>query len=244
MKDIFLVIGVLRERNVSWQFVDCMDAMRVNIAMQNIRSLMIGQSCTNIYKGRERIADQFLETDATHLLFIDSDETFDKQTALRLIEDDLPVVSGVVYQRNYPPAPCIYKKVPNTVYHLPMARELQKWFVENEVPRFNQATVLDLPDDVSIWEVDEVGTGCMLIKREVIEAIDEPRFDVSPDHFWGMTTDILFCRRVREAGFKIYADLRVQLGHLTEYAVTANDFRRIDNWVEKNTPKWVGKIKE
>lgn len=241
MNDITLVIGVLRERYVSWQHVDCMDRMRMHLARSGVRNMLVGQQCTNIYKGREKVTDQFLETDGTHLLFIDSDETFAPETAMRLLQDDLPVVSGVVYQRNPPPAPCIYKQIKDSVYHFPMAQELQNWFRDNEIPQFREPCVLNLPDEMSIWEVDEVGTGCLLIKREVLEDIGEPRFDIMPGHFWGMTTDILFCRRAKEAGYKIHADLRVQLGHLTDYAVTARDFRHVDNWVEKNEPKWVGK---
>lgn len=241
MDEITVAIGVLRERYVSWQFVDCLERMRMLLAKSGIRNMMVGQQCTNIYKGREKVVDQVLETDATHLMFVDSDETFVPETAIQLLRDDLPIVSGVVYQRNPPPAPCIYKRVPDSIYHFPMAKELQAWFKENSIPNFTGPAVLSLPDEIGIWEVDEVGTGCLMIKREVLEAIDEPRFDVLPGHFWGMTTDILFCRRAKEAGFNIYADLRVQCGHLTEYAVTARDFRHVDNWVEKDEPKWIGK---
>ena len=52
----------------------------------------------------------------------------------------------------------------------------------------------------------------MLVKRHVFEAIGEPHF-----RNWDDTTineDFVFCRRVREAGFKIMVDPMLQITHI------------------------------
>lgn len=233
-----IVIGVLRERFAQWPSVDSIDQMRYYLGKKGIPNVMIGQRTTNIYKGRQGTVETMLKEipDATHLLFVDSDETVAKETAYHMYQTatrlDLPILSGVVYQRSEPFAPTIYKLSElDDFYHYAMADELKNWFEEHDIPHFKEPCILDLPDDISIWNVDEVGTGCLLISKEVFEEIPSPWFVGSGEVSGDMSTDILFCRLARRHGFEIYADLRVQCGHLMNYAVTAADFRKIKKWV-------------
>lgn len=224
-----IVIGTLRERFALWPFIDCLDHLCLNLAQHRLRFAKMGVRVTNIYKGRRWIADHFLEIEeATHLLFLDSDETFSPETAWHLYNLDLPMVSGLVFQRQAPHPPCIYKRIgPDSEFNLAMAVEVKEWFDKHNVPRQDKATILNMPAEKGIWEIDECGTGCLLIKREVLEAIPLPRFTGMGD----VGTDISFCRRARKAGFPIYVDLRVQLGHITEYPITQANFRVVDEWV-------------
>jgi hypothetical protein len=229
-----IVIGVLRERFGQWEFKDALDNMRIHLAQNDIPNLVIGQRCTNIFKGRQNIAEKFLKIEgASHLFFIDSDEVFHPHTAKHLYNLDLDIVSGVVYQRERPFAPCVYKLAPqNNELHFPMAKEVQAWFDKQNIPTFYQPQVLSgIPDDESVFEVDEVGTGCLMVKREVFEVIPSPWFWTGQG-VYGMTSDIIFCRKARKHRFKIHADFRVQLGHLTTYAIGAADFRRTKEWKE------------
>ena len=83
------------------------------------------------------------------------------------------------------------------------------------------------------FEVDYAGTGFMLIKRDVIEKLAEtaesyegPDGRVSalymtPIHNDGFESeDYYFCRKAREAGYKIIGDPSIKLGHwgLSRYA--------------------------
>lgn len=65
------------------------------------------------------------------------------------------------------------------------------------------------------FEVEWAGAGSLLVRREVIEALpsDEPWFDY-PDRVSRVNEDILFCRKIREAGFKIVVDPSVVVGHV------------------------------
>lgn len=223
-----IAVGVLRERNANWQFVDCLMRLLKNIQDSGYQYVHIGLRATNIYKGREAVADHTLSSGADYLLFVDSDEVFVPETAVHLAQLDLPVVSGVVYQRNPPYTPCLYRRIPNSHKSVPLAPELQQWMLDNaQDKRDTPITIMDIPAEKSIIEIDECGTGCMMIRRDVLESIAKPRFRGMGD----VGTDIMFCRRVRAAGFPIYADLRVQLGHLTNYPVTMGDFMSIDKWV-------------
>ena len=228
-----LLIGILRERFAMWEFVDCLQIMCVDLRRRNINWMTMGVKPTNIFKGREFIAETFIDSEnrfgekASHLLFIDSDQTFAEETAAHLLSLNLPIVSGLVFQRNIPHLPCVYKRLPDSEKNLALAQEIKAWFDENDVQKIGKPTVLDMPREGSVWEVDEVGTGCLLIERSIFEQIPQPWFQGMGE----VGTDISFCRRVRAHGIPIHIDLRVQLGHLVTYPVTQINFRATDQWV-------------
>lgn len=74
-----------------------------------------------------------------------------------------------------------------------------------------------LPEE-GLTEVWSAGSAGMLIKRHVLEAIEDPWFTPAPNAI-GLNEDINFCRKVREAGFKIYCDPAALLGHISHYTV-------------------------
>ena len=215
-----IVLAVLRERNALWQHVDCMDHMFKNLIQNNVTPTKASCRSTNIFKGRERLTEIFLKSGAGHILMIDSDETFCPQTALHLLDLDLPVVSGIVFNRSYPHFPCVYRRDPNSEQSITLADQYKEWLRVNSVVAGPRPEILDMPREGSIFEIDEAGTGCLLVRRDVIEAIEPPRFAGNGP----IGTDLMFCRRIREAGFPIYADFRVLLGHITEVAISVIDF--------------------
>lgn len=62
-----------------------------------------------------------------------------------------------------------------------------------------------------IVECDAVGTGCIAIRRDVLEAV--------PDGFNSIREDIAFCEAAKEAGFKVGCDFRVQCDHLARVSL-------------------------
>ena len=61
-----------------------------------------------------------------------------------------------------------------------------------------------------LQEVYAVGGAGLLIKRHVLEAIGEPYFET----FGKQNEDLEFCRKIRNAGFKIHVDCSALLGHI------------------------------
>ena len=68
----------------------------------------------------------------------------------------------------------------------------------------------------SIMEVDKIGLGFCLIHRRVIDKTPKPLFA-------HVAEDVHFCRQVRAAGFRIWCDFRVQVGHLGKRVFTVED---------------------
>mgnify|MGYP002737795654 CR=1 FL=1 len=93
------------------------------------------------------------------------------------------------------------------------------------------------PTDADLIEVDVVGTGLILIKRHVIEKLGVAAFmdvfDEEGNRKYG--TDFAFCRRAKEAGFKIYTTpYRVcehikEMGLLDIQSYDDSDFVCLDN---------------
>lgn len=90
--------------------------------------------------------------------------------------------------------------------------------------------------DGSLEEAVHVGMGFCAIRRHVLEKLSHslervetgrgscfPFFaEMIGDGHW-VGEDISFCRRVRAAGFKIFADTRIRLRHLGDYSYRPED---------------------
>ena len=84
-------------------------------------------------------------------------------------------------------------------------------------------TRAELPYSASPFEVDGAGLGFMCIRSGVFEAIERPWFEhrsvtkpISDTEFVVemLSEDISFIHKVKEAGFKVYADPVVKVGHV------------------------------
>jgi len=74
--------------------------------------------------------------------------------------------------------------------------------------------VMDLNDKKGLVECDAVGTGVIVIKREVLEKVRHPfRNEYDADGIKLMGLDFNFCKRAKEQGFKVYAHLDYVTSH-------------------------------
>ena len=129
---------------------------------------------------RNYLVDEFFSrSDSTHLLFIDSDIHFDAKDVLALLALDVPVVAGI-----YPKKTISWTKIKNAILKNPdidpnQLEHLVGDFVFNVKKGTKQFNTTELV------EVSEVGTGFLMIKREVFEKMNETYWDILsyyPDH--------------------------------------------------------------
>lgn len=124
---------------------------------------------------------------ATHIFFVDDDMLFPPSALVQLLAHDLPIVGGLYYGRSAPHLPIAYRKV------------------------FDNQWVATTKFCPGLQEVDAIGAGCLLIKREVFEKLSRPWFEFSDR----MGEDMWFCERAREAGYPIVLDADVKARHLS-----------------------------
>ena len=144
-------------------------------------------------RGRNLIAEAAITNDCTHVLYIDDDMTFGADSITKILaHSDKDVVSGLYLTRNYP--------------HYPLA--FDEWYEDGKC-KYMFLT----PEKEGLIEVVNIGFGFVLIKTDVFRALEKPWVRLGEIDKDGWCDDIGFFNRVSAAGFKIYCDLDILLGH-------------------------------
>lgn len=160
-----------------------------------------------LYEARNQMVRDFLDTDADALLMIDTDMIFTPDDLRKLAALDVPI------------AACAYMF------------DLETIDAAINIPGQGPTSIISNPLSTEVGEVDFAGTGFMLIKREVFEAIGDkwfnhltieaPKVEGKDHDGWWLWEDWSFCERARDAGFKIILDPTVRPGHLKVVTLTA-----------------------
>jgi len=202
--------------------------------IQMYYSYMMNESL--ITRARNGMAYDFLASDATHLMFIDADISFKPADIVRMVNADKDIICGL-----YPKKEINWKLVSDAVKNGVDYKDLASYtgsFVVNLVGGVHESTGnVNEP-----MEIDNGGTGFMLIKRNVFEKLKpsvptytndmilivdkNPQkkiisefFDTSIDEDTNrlLSEDYHFCKIARKAGFKVYAAPWANLTHSGTY---------------------------
>jgi len=150
--------------------------------------------------GSNRVYQRNLPFD--YYLCVDSDIEFTAEDVQKLIDCDVDIVSGAYKSRKNP--------------------------VKAVAGNFTGVHGLIGDEDLVLWsesglkEVDWVGAGFLLIKKQVLERMKYPYFrELITEYDSGSIPcavwcgeDVGFCIAAKEAGFKIYVDMGVKVNHL------------------------------
>ena len=162
---------------------------------------------------RNQLCQMVLDEGYSHLWFMDDDHAFPPEILTKLLTHDVPLVTPVCLTRVYPFNPVQYVAGENGGRTLP-------------IPLSRVATD-------GLIEIEAGGCAGMLIRRDVIEATQKQRVRTIPEHcleigrvgdvpwfeYTDKSEDVLFCEKARAAGFTLYTDLSVRLGHITTAVV-------------------------
>jgi hypothetical protein len=193
-------------------FISMLKFMNVanQVGMSYTVDTMVNESL--ITRGRNSLVAKFLcfEPRSTHLMFIDADIGFEPQEIIKLALSNQDVVGGL-YPKKALPIQYVVNKVPNG------------------------------EKNGNVVEVANLGTGFLMIRREVIETMiashpelhyqDEIGLDpkyapykyalfdglIDPVTREYLSEDYTFCKRWRDLGGKIFADLSIKLDHAGFY---------------------------
>lgn len=202
-----------------------------------------------ITRARNYLVDEFLRSDCTHLLFIDSDVHYNPQDVVALLALDKDVIGGPYPKKaiNWNNIALAARKHPDLA-----PQELENLvgdYVFNVVKGTQQFSVTEP------LEVLEIGTGYMMVKREVFPILEEkyPQLRYKPDHvgqahFDGsryihayfdtvidtldsatgggsdryLSEDYMFCQLWRKAGGSIFLCPWMKTQHIGTYPFTGN----------------------
>lgn len=146
-----------------------------------------------ITNNRNKIVRDFIYGDWDYLLMIDSD-VVSHRSPLDLIELDKDVVGYPCPQWNE-----------GNIYWLAMDQDDDGYKSIQPERRHG------------LQRVDAIGTGCILIKRQVLEHVHAPFSDrLGEDGTLDLGEDFYFCQKAIEAGFEVWCDWRAPCSHFKE----------------------------
>lgn len=156
---------------------------------------------TLIFDQRNNLVKTALEVKADYLLFVDADMRFPKDTLLKLMAHDKDIIGVNATTRSEPVKPTaknIHINEDGSVDWMPIYSNAMS----------------------GIEKADGIGCGVMLIKRKVIEGMEEPYFyfeQLPGNKLLG--EDIYFCVKAKDAGFETWVDhdLSKQIKHIGQY---------------------------
>lgn len=187
-----------------------------------------------ITRARNKLVEIFLKSDATHLWFIDADMGFDPWIMSTLPEYNVDVICGLC-----PKKQIRWQEVKNVVLQNP---NIDPFVIPRVISNSDNNVNYFYSNDSDISglvRVRHAGTGCMLIKRDVITKLDAvlPKhidygsdgtaspihkslfFDtkVSEESGLYLSEDYYFCEQWRNIGGTIYMAHNVKLSHTGIY---------------------------
>lgn len=196
-----------------------------------------------ITRARNYLADEFMRSDCTHMLFLDSDIGFDPNDVLAMLALSVPGSDKDIMCAPYPKKTIAWEKIKDAVdkgYADNNPQALENFvgdFVFNPAPGQSE---MKLNQPV---EVLEGGTGFMMIQRQAFEKFNEayPQQLYLPDHvrtkhFDGsreimayfdtvidpdtkryLSEDYMFCQWARKAGIKVWLCPWMRTNHMGSY---------------------------
>jgi hypothetical protein len=218
---------------------------KISVMFQVMKSSLVTQ-------GRQLCVSGFMESSCTHMLFIDSDISFNFKMIERMI--------------NYDKEICLVPyPIKGTDHDKVKARILAGDTLSPHLLG-NQYT-MSVPDPTNVKvtdgfiEVERGPAGCMLIKKEVIHKLikEYPEFTINQhtlidgklvkrnhmynffDTYWNKDDktytgeDFYFCKLCKHAGIKMYALVDEYISHHGEYSYTGrllDEFKKTDTSTE------------
>lgn len=158
--------------------------------IKSFRIRLYTQETSMLVKSRHNLVVAALKDNCTHLLFLDSDMTFPKDTLVRLLERNKPVIAVNATTRAYP------------VKHIAHGLD---------------GKLLDSRNKVGVQKVQHVGAAVMLINLEVVKNMLPPLFMMEwiPEMKDYCGEDVYFSMKVQQEGYDTWVDhdLSQEVGH-------------------------------
>jgi len=193
-----------------------------------------------VTRARNTLVGKFMmDKAATHLMFIDADIEWQPDAVVRLLCHDKPVSGGA-----YPMKSLNWRAMKNAAK---AGKKDLDHFASTYVLNFT-VPEKDLDEESDLVEVQDLGTGFLMIQRKVIEGMqkrypelryrNQPYiregeglgeycyglFDtmVDPETQFYLSEDYAFCRRHQMMEGKIFLDRRILLNHVGSYVFEGN----------------------
>lgn len=226
-----IYVGIPRERFYITDFVDNRDRILAHLQNTDRGCGYYQTEGHRVDRNRDRIVLEFMDhpKQPEWLLMIDSDMEHPVECGSALARWRQPVVGALYFHRgNHDPLAMREYGFEEDEWGRqrrvwePLRDEVYDWIEGHALPMRDGAILIQNAGDSALVEVDAVGTGCMLIHRSVLAAMEPPWFEYRDA---SQSEDLEFCHRAQELGFQSHVDLSVICGHYKSVAMGQAQFR-------------------
>jgi GT2 family glycosyltransferase len=130
--------------------------------------------------------------------FLDDDHVWEPDLLLHLLSHNVDIVAPLTCKRNAPWEPLVYGRTDENGNYVPL-------HLPDEQPRLRQ--------------VIATSTAGMLVRKQVLQEMAHPWFEMGKLSSETTGEDIYFCHKARKLGFKVYADLTRSMPHIHLHTV-------------------------
>ena len=141
--------------------------------------------------------------ECTHIWMADTDQIYPQDVLMRMLEHERDIIAAKVHRRKPPYDPILYRGTLDDFTDVPV----EEW------------------KDGGLIEVDATGFGSVLIKMNVFDAIEKPWFVFDLYNYEKpVGEDIGFYVKAKAAGFKVWVDCSIKIGHLASLVITEESY--------------------
>lgn len=206
-----VVVGTPALGSPTWAFTESILGLKASEGFTFVRR---GPLAVDV--ARNELVQAFLAMPETftHMLLVDSDAMLHPQTLQRLMSWDQPIVGALAFTRYGPCYPTVYRdENPETPGQFRVRMdEVHSWINRHRELMTSKPVVLEPRPPDSLIEVDRTGCHCVLIRRDVFEAIPEPWFVA--EVMKRNREDFYFFEQAQKVGYRVYVDLGCMTSHL------------------------------
>jgi hypothetical protein len=241
-KKLFVMTPMYGGQCMGMYMKSCLDlqAICIQYGVEIKFSFLFNESL--IQRARVYGVDEFLRSDCTHMMFIDADVGFNAIDILAMLVLDKEIIGAP-----YPKKSINWNNIKKAIVKNPNIDPTELEKLGGDIV-FNPAHGTNSFNVSEPLEVMEVGTGMMLIRREVFDKFKAayPRYEYTPDHigtanFGGsrkihsyfnveidpvsnrlLSEDYAFCQQSRAIGIKIWLAPFINCTHTGTYTFQGN----------------------
>ncbi len=171
------------------------------------RKVILANGGYTTAENRNYIAWQAQVNKCTHIFSVDDDMVFDRLTLTNMLKHDKEIIGVVAMAKSVGQV--------HTITLLNQEELSDKDKIFNRLP---------IPEE--LFKVRAVGNGIILIKTEVFDKLERPWYanetDITGANKKG--EDYWFCEQATKAGFDIWCDPQIKVGHIGSFCFEWNKF--------------------
>lgn len=197
--EVIILVSVPSMGNPSFRFLQSLLQLAQTCKYHLIFNFVEG---TVLSKARNGAAQEAINRNATHLLFIDDDMVFLPGVVEKMVEQDKDIIGALCFGRTEKIKPIAKRLVSNELIDYSW-EEVKKW--------------------TETKEIDATGTGFLLVKTEVFKRMQPPFFAFRPATEFGLkplpfpddeiSEDTYFMMKAKMAGYQVFIDPTIIIGH-------------------------------